>query len=146
MPTATKLVAAIVLAATGWFCAELIKPMMEEGRDLSRFSPICVAVGVLVGWRYLGRRIDKQLGSFGANALTTAFVFLGVALFIFSFSEMIKQSMRRNYDGPVEAVMDLFIIGWDYVLKYFNAEVVAVALLGCFIASWLASRAARVWG
>lgn len=146
MPTAAKLVAAVILGITGWFCAELIKPLMEEGRDLSKLSPICAVVGVAVGWKFLGPRADRSLGSFGANAFTTALVQIGLTLFVFAFSVMIKQSLRKAYDGPIEALQDIFLICVDFFQKYFTGEVIAAAILGCTLASWCAFNAARKWG
>ncbi|MCK8463803.1 TrgA family protein [Aliiroseovarius sp. S1339] len=146
MPTAAKLVAAAILAVTGWFCAELIKPLMEEGRDLSKLSPICAAVGLVVGWKYLGPRADRRLGSVGANAFTTALVQTGLTLFIFAFTVMIKQSLRKAYDGPIEALQDIFMISVDFFQKYFTFEVIGAVLLGGALASWCAINAARKWG
>ncbi|MHA6266660.1 TrgA family protein [uncultured Aliiroseovarius sp.] len=146
MPTAAKLVAAIILAVTGWFCAEMIKPLMEEGRDLSKFSPICAAIGLAVGWKFLGPRADRRLGSVGANAVTTTLVQVGVTLFVFAFAHMIGESMRKAYDGPVEAVQDIFVIGTELFLEYFTGEVIATAVLGGAIGAWCAFRAARAWG
>ena len=146
MPTAAKLVSAFILAITGWFCADLIKPLMEEGRDLSKFSPICALVGIVVGWKFLGPRADRNLGSMGANAFTTTLVQVGLTMFVFAFSQMIKQSLRKAYDGPVEALQDIFIISVEFYQDYFTLEVITAALLGGALASWCAFRAARAWG
>ena len=146
MPTAAKLVAAAILAVTGWFCAELIKPLMEEGRDLSKLGPVCAAVGLFVGWKFLGPRVDRQLGGVGANAFTAALVQVGITLFVFAFSLMLKQSLRKAYDGPIEALQDIFLISVDFIQKYFTGELIAAVLLGTGLASWCATRAARKWG
>ncbi|MDE9449257.1 TrgA family protein [Aliiroseovarius sp. Z3] len=146
MPTAAKLVAAAILAVTGWFCAELIKPLMEEGRDLSKLGPVCALVGLFVGWKFLGPRADRSLGSVGANAFTTTLVQVGLTLFVFAFSVMIQQSLRKAYDGPIEALQDIFMICVDFFQKYFTAEVIIAALIGGGLASWCAFNAARKWG
>ncbi|MCK8484918.1 TrgA family protein [Aliiroseovarius sp. S2029] len=146
MPTAAKLVAALILSATGWFCAELIKPLMEEGRDLSKLSPIFALVGLFVGWKFLGPRADQRLGSVGANAFTTALVQAGLTFFIFAFAIMIQQSLRKAYDGPIEALQDIFMISVDFYQKYATGEVMVAVLLGGGLASWCAFNAARKWG
>lgn len=146
MPTAAKLISAIILAAVGWMCGELVKPLMPEGRDLSYLSPTTAIAGLFVGWFYLGPRADKGLGTSGANAGTTLFVQVIVTLFAFSFAEMISNSLRKRYEGPIEALQDIFIIGFNMVIEYTTAEIAAVAILGAFIASSSAFYAARKWG
>lgn len=146
MPTSPKLIAAVILGITGWLCAELLKPLMEESHDVSNLSPIFAVIGVVVGWKYLGPRADRRMGSYSANAITTALVQIFLTLFLFSGTEMVNESLRKAYDGPVEAMQDIFVIGLEYVLEYFNGEVIAVVFLGGFIAAWSADRAAKKWG
>jgi hypothetical protein len=146
MPTAAKLISAIILAAVGWLCAEMVKPLMPEGRDLTYLSPTCGVVGLFVGWWYLGPRADRGLGSSGANAGTTIFVQTFCTLFVFSFYEMIDNSLRKRYEGAVEAVQDVFVIGYETAVEYATAEIAATAILGAFIASTCAFYAARKWG
>ncbi|WP_298910961.1 TrgA family protein [uncultured Aliiroseovarius sp.] len=146
MPTAAKLISALILAAVGWLCAELVKPLFPEGQDLSKLSPTTATAGLIVGWFYLGPRADRGLGNVGANAGTTLFVQVFLTLFAFSFSKMISNSLRKRYDGPIEALQDIFLIGMDYAVEYTTAEVAAVAILGTFIASSSAFYAARKWG
>lgn len=146
MPTAAKLVAAIMLAITGWFCAELIKPMTEEGRDLSGFAPICAAVGAMVGWRFLGPRADQRMGNVLSNTFTMAFVQIVLTVFVFALLQMLKNSLRKVYHGPIEALQDVFVISGSYYHGYFSYEVVAAVLLGGALSSWCAFMAARKWG
>lgn len=146
MPTAAKLISAIILAVVGWMCAEMVKPLMPEGSDLTYLSPTCAVAGLFVGWFYLGPRADRGLGTAGANAGTTLFVQVFVTLFTFSFSEMINNSLRKRYDGPIEALQDIFVIGFETVMEYTTAEIGATAVLGAFVASTCAFYAARKWG
>lgn len=146
MPTAAKLVSAILLAAIGWLCAELVKPLMPEGSDLTYLAPTCAAVGLVVGWGFLGPRADRGLGTAGSNAATIIVVQTFCTLFVFSFSEMISNSLRRRYDGAVEAVQDIFVIGYETAIEFTTAEIAATAILGAFITSTCAFYAARKWG
>ncbi|SMR71700.1 hypothetical protein SAMN04488030_1030 [Aliiroseovarius halocynthiae] len=146
MPTAAKFISAVILAAIGWMCAEMVKPLMPEGSDPRYFSQTCAIAGWLVGWFYLGPRADRELGTMGSNAGTTTFVQVIFTLFIFSFVEMIERSLKKRYDGPIEGLQDIFVIGGEMMLEYTTAEIVAVAILGGFIASKVAFYAARKWG
>lgn len=146
MPTAAKLISAIILAAIGWTCAEMVKPLMPEGSDPSSLSPTCAAVGLIVGWFYLGPRADRDTGTVGANAGTTIFVQVFLTLFAFAFSEMISNALRKRYDGPIEAILDIFAISGEIVMEFTTAEIVATAIIGGFVASKCAHFAARKWG
>ena len=69
-----------------------------------------------------------------------------MTLFTFAFAKMIGNSLRKRYDGPIEALQDIFIIGFEMAIEYTTAEIAAVAILGVFIASSSAFYAARKWG
>lgn len=146
MPTAAKLVGAIMLAISGWFCSELIKPLMEAGRDLSKFSAICAVVGAFVGWRFLGPRADRGVGNLLSNTFTMAFVQLVLTVFVFALSEMLKNSLRKQYHSPIAALEDIFAISAGYYHDYFSYEFGAGVLLCCSLSTWCAFMAARKWG
>lgn len=146
MPTAAKLIAAIFLAVTGYFTGELVKPLIEEGRDVSKLSPTIAALGLAIGWKFLGPRMDKGLGSVGANGFTAAVLLGGLSFFAVAFGEMIKRSLRMRYDGPIEALQDIFMIMSKYAVTYVNAEIIIAVLLGCLVTTWCARGAALKWG
>ncbi len=146
MPTTARLVAAVLLAALGWFAADLFKPLLPEGRPVGLFSPISAGFGLLVGWTYTGRRADAGHGGGLALGLTSALLLTFWVLLTFSGYDMLQKSLRKAYDGPVEALQDMFAIGVDYArLAVTSPEVVGALVVGGLFIGWLTWQVARRW-
>lgn len=109
MPTAAKLAAFVLFAALAWAVSRLVVPYaFEEGQSPGRFAEINAVLGGLLGWRIAGSRGgDGWVAAVGYGITATAMTVLA-ALFLHSFAIMIRQSLRRLYDGPVEAMSDVF--------------------------------------
>lgn len=145
MPTAAKLVAALVFALIGFLAAEIFKPQMPEGTQFGWFSPICAGIGLLCGWIIMGslagRGLRVALGSGVRTAVTVAFW----ALIGFSIYEMLLRSTRLRYDGPMEAVLAAFDLALDYGRLMLVPDVLAVLLVGGALGGALVEWAARQW-
>jgi len=63
---------------------------------------------------------------------TVALVFW--VLLLYSFFEMIKKSMRNSYDGPMDAIMNVFELMYRNALQLFNAEIGIAMVVGGVIA------------
>lgn len=137
MPTMGRLVAALLLAALGWFSADLVKPYLPEAQPVGLFSPISAAVGLLVGWLFAGRKLHGGAGSvFGIGLSSAALLALWVA-FIFSGHEMLRRALRKAYDGPTEAAVDVFGIMVDQARVAAQPEVFLALVVGGLVAAWL---------
>ena len=68
MPTAARLVAAILLAILGWVLFDLIRPLMPEGTDFGWFNYVNAFIGWCVGWIVMGRRAGRGFVSGINNA------------------------------------------------------------------------------
>ncbi len=145
MPTAAKLVAGIFFAALGWFVADLTKPYLPEGRSFVYLSPGLAAVGLFVGWRFTGKRIGSGMGGAFGIGLSSAFLLWFVGLFAFSFYEMIRLSLRKSYDGPVEAVQAIVEIGLEFGMIMSQPDVIGTLVVGSLLGGWLTQLAARKW-
>ncbi|WP_421704308.1 TrgA family protein [Aliiroseovarius sp.] len=145
MPTAAKLVGAICLAVLGWVVADLIKPLLPEGTQVGLFSPISAAWGFIVGWRFTGKRLGDGTGSSVGIGMGSIFLLGFWVLLSFSGYEMIRLSMRLRYDGPVEALQDMFQIGVDYLWTAATPEVIGTLLAGGLITGVVTGLAARRW-
>ncbi|HVG48396.1 MAG TPA: TrgA family protein, partial [Rubellimicrobium sp.] len=106
-PTAAKLAAAVLFGALAWYISELIKPLFPGGADLGRFAEYNAAIGAVIGWRVAGERARTTWPHAVAYGLTTALSMLLVALFLHSFFVMLSQSLRKVYEGPMEALVDV---------------------------------------
>jgi hypothetical protein len=144
MPTMARLVAGLLLAALGWFTADLIKPLLPEARPVGLFSPIAAAVGLGVGWIFTGRKLHGGAGSAAGIGLSSVALQAFWVIFIFSGYDMVQRAFRKSYDDPIEALVDVFAIGLDHVLVAATVEVIVVLVLGGLITGtvtkWVAAR------
>jgi len=146
MPTTARLVGALFFAALGWFCADLFKPLMPEGTAMGLFSPISGGFGALVGWTFTGKRADLHAGGGLGLGLTSSILLVFWVLLTFSGYKMLENSIRKYYDGPVQALQDMFAIATDYLrLAITNPVLVAVLVIGGLIGGWLVDQVARRW-
>ncbi|MDA5094682.1 TrgA family protein [Aliiroseovarius sp. KMU-50] len=146
MPTAAKLVAGVFFAALAYLLADMIKPYLPDGRSYAAFSPAFAALGLLVGWRFTGQRLGRGLGTVVGIGLSSGFLLCLWGLILFSGYEMVRMSMRKAYDGPVEAMKGMIGIAVDYVLLIAPQPDVMVALvLGSLFGGWLTRITSSRW-
>ncbi len=146
MPTTARLVAAVFFAALGWLCADLFKPLLPQGTAVGLFSPISAGFGALVGWTFTGKRADQGYGGGFGLGLTSSFLLVFWVLLTFSGYKMLQNSMRKAYNGPVEALQDMFRLAVEYVfLAVTSAEVGAALIIGGLVGGWLTDQVARRW-
>ncbi len=144
MPTAGRLVAAILLAALGWFTADLVKPYLPEGQPVGLFSPIAAAVGLGVGWLFTGKKLHGGEGSALGIGLSSAVLLAFWVAFIFSGYEMLRRALRKSYDGPTEAASDVFAILVEQGRIAAQVDVVGALVVGGLVVGaitrWVAAR------
>lgn len=144
MPTSARLVAALLLAALGWYGAELIKPYLNEGRQVGLFAPISAVWGVIVGWTFTGRRLQAGSGTAAGIGLASSALLVFWAVLGFSGYEMVRRSMQQTYNGPVDAVQGMVEIAIKDLAIAAQIDVIAVLVLGGLIAGtvtqWVARR------
>jgi hypothetical protein len=145
MFTAPRLVAAILLAAVGFLASELIKPLMPEGTQFGWFNYVNAVLGAIMGWVVIGKRIGRGISAAIGNGVTGAAALIFWGLFTQSVNEMLKLSLRRRYDGPIEALTDMFRIGVEWALTIATAPVMGTIFVGGIIAAVLAEASARHW-
>jgi hypothetical protein len=147
MPTAAKLISAIFFAVLGWVLADLYVPGLDRGPNVGRLREICAAVGAVSGWSVMGKLVGDgmwlALGSGLRTAVTLAFFcFLG-----FSTYDMVLQSTKRVYEGPMEAVLGIFEIMVAYLAVAmtpgFVGTLVVGGMIGGCIAEWTHRQATR---
>lgn len=134
MPTFGRLMGAICFAALGAYLATITTPLFEEGTVPSFWMPLCVAAGLWSGWVVVGKRAGHGVSSGVGNGITgvVAQVFWIIALY--SLYEMIVRSMRKTYDGPLEAIVGIFELAWEHAQELGTVDVIVSALVGGIIA------------
>ncbi|MCG6885231.1 MAG: TrgA family protein [Silicimonas sp.] len=145
MPTGGKLIAAIAFAALAYFISDLIKPLLPEGTNYSKLSQINALVGLVMGWRVMGKGAGKTYKQSIGYGLTTLAATAFWSLLIWSGNEMLKRSMKLYYDGPIEALQEMASLYVEYARTAAVQEVVLPALVGAIFVSWLTEYFARRW-
>ena len=137
MPTAAKLLGAILFAALAAAVSLMTIPRLPENFAYGRMVEINAALGLILGWTQAGARAGRGWGSATGNGLTTSVVLALAALFVDSTCRMILLSLDKRYRGPMEAVMDVF----EQMLEFGSlliAPLPLIALLGGgFVIGWL---------
>ena len=117
---------------------------MPEGSNFGNMTLISAGVGLVVGWRVMGRRAGRsrslELGLVGVAAL----VFWGLVLF--GLIEMFRLAMRRRLDEPVEAMERAVTVALEYGLYLLHPSVLITLLMGAVISGIFTNYAARNWG
>lgn len=145
MPTAAKLVSAIFFAFLGYFAADMVKPILPDGTQVAMFSPMCAIIGLACGWKMAGERAGGGLWPSAGYGLTTSMLIVFWALVLFSGNEMLHNSIRKHYDGAIDAVMGMVSIAIDNLLMIATPTVIATLVVGGVFGGYLAEFAARRW-
>ena len=145
MPTASKLVAAVVFALLGFIAAQTFVKYLPEGTPVGNFREITAATGFIVGWLVMGKLTRKGYREAINSGLVTALMLVFWALLGFSLYFMLKKSMRMMYDGPMEAVLGVFQLMFDYGKMLLVPDMIGVILLGGVIAGIVTEWAGKRW-
>jgi len=145
MPTAPKLIAGIYFLILAWFCADLVVPLLPEGTQTPWLHETMAVIGAICGWIMSGSRAgDGTHAGFGYGLTTVAMiVFWGVL--VFSGNEMLKLSMKRRYDGAVEALQAMVSIGLEYLVLIGIPSIVGALVVGGLFGGWLTEWVAKRW-
>ncbi|GHE00779.1 tellurium resistance protein [Defluviimonas sp. 20V17] len=154
MPTAAKLVSAVLFFLVGYGAAQVIEIQAMQGRFVpyiqpeqlfGLFSILAAAVGAACGWFVAGAGVGHGMRSaFGtgvqASATLTFILLLAVAI-----REMILRAMNMLYAGPFDAVQAVFGLFARYAHVLISPLVLAVLVGGGGVAGMLAEASARRW-
>ncbi len=145
MPTAAKLVAALVFAAVAFLGASVYVPHLPEGTQARWFPAGSAVIGALVGWLVMGPLAGRGLVAamgYGLRASATIVFWTGL---LFSGREMILRSLNMRYDGPMEAVVGIFDIALDYGRLLGDPQILAVLGLGGIVGGIASELSSRRW-
>lgn len=130
MPTGGRLIGAICFGFLGAYIAYIAGPLFEDGRQPNYWFPLCGLAGIWSGWVVVGKRAGRGYSSGVGNGLTGAAAMIFWILFLMSFADMISKSLRRSYDDPVEALVNVFEIASEYAVRFATADVIIALLVG----------------
>lgn len=145
MPTAAKLVSAVVFAALAYLVADLYAAAMPGNPLVGFLREGCALIGLLCGWLVMGRLVGRGMVAGAGSGFRTSATILFWCLLAFSVLEMVKNSTKKIYDGPMEAVLAIFEIMMKYGRMALTPEVLGTlavgGILGGMLAEWVGRRA-----
>lgn len=145
MPTAAKLTSAIVFALVGWFAARAYIPGLPEGTQTRNFPEITAFLGLIIGWLVMGPAVGKGYWLALGSGIRTSVTIVFWALIGFSIYDMVLQSTKLRYDGPMEALVASFGIMIEYGALLARQDVILVLAIGGIVGGVLAEAVARRW-
>lgn len=130
MPTASKLSAAVIFAIIGYLAVQLYLPHLPQQLPLGMLRESAAALGIIVGWRVMGRLIGRGYTEAIGSGIRTSVALVFWALLLFAIHLMIKRAFKMMYDGPVEAVIGVFALMLEYGRELWAADVLILLLVG----------------
>jgi hypothetical protein len=145
MPTGAKAMAALCFAIVGWITANTYVPNMPEATRVGYMREMTAVLGAIIGWRVMGNSVGKgYLRAVGAG-WKTMIVLVFFALLLFGLYEMLNLSMKMRYEGPIEAILDVFQRMLERSPPLASLPVLTVMLVGGAVAGMLTENASRRW-
>lgn len=143
MQTAGHLAAALTFFIYGWYVGIVAGPLFPESAPPGFLIPLTIGVAVFCGWTIAGSRGGRGYNAATGNGLTTGLAFAFWTIFILAFEDMIVRSMRRSYDGPMEAVVDVFRLMLDFGLRLANFELILTVVVGSILCGYITEYFAK---
>ena len=116
MPTAPKLVGALLFGALGLYLSTLYVPILDQTEGRRPWLWISGAIGLWAGWTLMGRRTGQGYGIAMGIGLTSSIALAFVTIFVMAFLKMGTRAMRGTFDSPMDAIVGLFENTSDYVV------------------------------
>ncbi|MCX7287570.1 MAG: TrgA family protein [Rhodobacterales bacterium] len=145
MPTGAKAMAAICFAVVGWLIANAYVPNMPEATTVGYFRELVGVLGAVVGWRVMGNSVGKGYVGAVGSGWKTVIVLIIFALLFFGLYEMLQESVRMRYEGPIEAILDVFNRMMVRSVPLLSVSVIGFAAVGGAVAGILTENASRRW-
>ena len=143
MPTAGRLVGALTFMAMAYVVTQIMIPLFPDSGAPRLFLEINLLAAVIAGWITLGSRAGTGVVNAFANALTALAVFAFWMFFLHACGEMLEEAFRKQYDGPVEAIVGVFELMIDLGKRLLVPETLAILFGGAFLGSFITEYFAR---
>jgi len=137
--------AAISLAVLAFVLSGMVVPLMPESTDFGYFLPLNVLLGLVVGWRVMGKRAGRGVVAAINNGLAGVFVLMLWAIFLQAANEMVRLALRNRYDDPFEAIVAVFQIGAEFGVMIATLPIGVALVVGAVIAGLLTEFAYNRW-
>ncbi|MGL5010561.1 MAG: TrgA family protein [Paracoccaceae bacterium] len=145
MPTAAKLVAAVLFALLGFFVADLYAQGITTGRRTTWLHEGAAAISMICGWRVMGVLVGKGMGAAVGSGIRTALTAVFFTLLAFAIYDMVVISTKGRYDGPMEAVLAVFEIIVNLGRGLLTPEIIGTLLVGGALGGIASEAISRRW-
>ena len=145
MPTAARMTGLVLFGVLAWLVSEQVKPLFPDGTNFGRFSEYNALIGMVCGWVVMGPRAGEGRGGAVGGGITTTVAVLFWGLLLHSIAEMLRLSLRKHYDGPVEAVVGVIQLAIEYVILIGTVPVMGTLFVGGIISGAICGWVARRW-
>lgn len=145
MPTFARLTGAILFGLLALYFAYSASPYFPEAQQPSYWYLLTGGVGVLCGWILVGTRAGAGYPSGIGAGITGGVAILFWVFFLMSFSDMIEKSLRKSYDGPIEAVINVFQLMVDWFMVFAVVELGVLMAVGSVVGGFITEFVGKRW-
>ena len=152
MPSPARLVAALLMAVVGWMGAEAVVIFaLPDWVSPGRLHWIAAGLGLIVGWRILGRVASGPIGKGDrlmvgmTGGLGAVLVVVLGTIVVHAVLETYDDAVRLAFSGPGDALAGMAQVVVDDVVLLMEPRALAVILGGGAIAGLAAGIAGRIW-
>lgn len=145
MPTAAKLVSAILFALLGVFVADLYAQGITTGARTTWLREGAAAISLICGWRVMGVLVGRGMSAAVGSGIRTVLTAVFFTLLTFAIYEMVVISTKGRYDGPMEAVLAVFDIIVTLGRGLLTPEIIGTLLVGGALGGVAAEATSRRW-
>ena len=145
MFTAARLIAALCMAGVAYVASDYARGLYDGVEQFGLFSYINTATGFLCGWIIVGPRAGRGMSAAISNGITGTVALAFWCLMLYALKQTWELSLRRRYDGPLEAVGGVFENALDYGEPLLNTGFFMLLIIGAVVTGVLSEIAARHW-
>ncbi len=145
MPTAAKLISAIMFAIIFWWAGGLYVAHEPTGVILNRLPEKAAMFGAICGWRVLGNEVGSGY-ILAVSAAIRAMIAGGFwALLCNAIIIMFERAFDRAYRTMIDAFEGMFGLMLQYGKPALEADVVTTLIFGAIITGILAEWTSKRW-
>jgi len=145
MPTAAKLVAAVLFFLVGWQAAVYTLLTFPPEMPATYFPLTIGLIGLWQGWMVSGSRAGQGIGVAFGNGVRCSVQIAFFGLLVFALRTMFMRSANLRYSAPWEAVTATFDLFIEYFMQSLTIPVWGTLLIGGALCGLVVEAAGRVW-
>lgn len=145
MPTAPKLVAALLFAILAWVVSGLVKQQMPEGTQAAYLAAVNALLAIILGWRMTGSRAGDGMVSAIGVGITTVFAIAFYSVLAWAAWEMQERAWKMAYVTPMEALQDMADLMLEYGNMLIDPGILGTMFIGGIIVAAMTEVSSTRW-